>query len=93
VPNHVRRSVLNRQWCRFAWPQAGTRCLAKRIFNMDDDRIAGAAKQVKGSVKEAIGKITGDSKTQAEGTAEKTAGKIQNTVGNAKDTLRDAADK
>ncbi|MBC9176173.1 CsbD family protein [Pseudoroseomonas ludipueritiae] len=60
---------------------------------MDNDRIAGAAKQVKGSVKEAIGKITGDTKIQAEGTTEKAAGKVQNTVGGAKDTLRDAADK
>jgi len=34
---------------------------------MDKDRIAGAAKQVKGSVKEAIGKVTGDAKTQDRG--------------------------
>jgi uncharacterized protein YjbJ (UPF0337 family) len=38
---------------------------------MDKDRIAGSAKKIKGSVKEAIGKVTGDSKTQAEGAAEK----------------------
>jgi uncharacterized protein YjbJ (UPF0337 family) len=30
---------------------------------MDKDRVAGAARQAKGSVKEAIGKITGDGKT------------------------------
>ena len=57
---------------------------------MDKDRIAGSAKQAKGSVKEAIGKITGDSKTQAEGSAEKTVGKAQNAVGGIKDTVRDA---
>ncbi|EHM01532.1 CsbD-like protein [Acetobacteraceae bacterium AT-5844] len=57
---------------------------------MDDDRIAGAARQVKGSVKEAIGKMTGDTKTQAEGKAEKTAGKVQNAAGGAKDTVRNA---
>lgn len=33
---------------------------------MDKDRIGGAAKQVKGSVKEAVGKLTGDTATQAE---------------------------
>lgn len=60
---------------------------------MDNDRISGAARQVKGSVKEAIGKITGDTRTQAEGAAEKTAGKVQNTAGGAKDTLHDATDK
>ena len=56
---------------------------------MDKDRVAGSAKQTKGSVKEAIGKITGDGKTQTEGTAEKTAGKVQNTIGGATDSLRD----
>jgi uncharacterized protein YjbJ (UPF0337 family) len=59
---------------------------------MDKDRIAGSAKQVKGSVKEAIGKVTGDTKTQAEGAAEKAAGKVQNTVGGATDA-RDALKK
>ena len=56
---------------------------------MDKDRVAGAARQAKGSVKEAIGKITGDGKTQAEGSAEKTAARAQNTVGGVNDTVRD----
>jgi uncharacterized protein YjbJ (UPF0337 family) len=56
---------------------------------MDKDRIEGAAKQVKGTIKEAIGKVTGDAKIQAEGVAEKTAGKIQSGVGGAKDALCD----
>ena len=51
---------------------------------MDNDRIAGSAKQAKGTVKEAFGKLTGDKKTQAEGKAEKIAGKVQNAVGGAK---------
>ncbi len=38
---------------------------------MDKDRIEGAAHQVKGSLKEAVGKVTGDAKTEAEGAAEK----------------------
>lgn len=60
---------------------------------MDSDRTAGAAKQVKGSIKEAIGKLTGDTRTQAEGAAEKAEGGVQNTAGGAKDAIRDAADK
>ena len=56
---------------------------------MDKDRVGGIAKQVKGSIKEAIGKITGDTKTEAEGTVEKTGGKAQNTVGSVKDKARD----
>jgi uncharacterized protein YjbJ (UPF0337 family) len=60
---------------------------------MDKDRIEGVAKQVTGSIKEAIGKVTGDTRTEAEGAAEKTAGKVQNSVGGAKDTVRDALKK
>jgi uncharacterized protein YjbJ (UPF0337 family) len=60
---------------------------------MDKDRIKGAAKQAKGSVKEQTGKLTGDRKTQAEGAAEKAGGKVQNTVGSAKDAIRDAVKK
>ena len=36
---------------------------------MDKDRIEGAGKQAKGSVKEALGKVTGDAKTEADGKA------------------------
>ncbi|MEJ0012679.1 MAG: CsbD family protein [Bauldia sp.] len=55
---------------------------------MDKDRVEGSAKQAKGTVKEAVGKMTGDSKLQAEGKSDKAAGKIQNAVGGLKDTLR-----
>jgi uncharacterized protein YjbJ (UPF0337 family) len=57
---------------------------------MDKDRVEGMAHQAKGAVKEAVGKIMGDKKVEAEGTAEKAAGKVQNAVGGVKDTLRDA---
>jgi uncharacterized protein YjbJ (UPF0337 family) len=60
---------------------------------MDKDRVEGAAHEAKGAVKEAIGKVTGDTKTEAEGTAEKTAGKVQNAVGGIKDSAREALDK
>jgi uncharacterized protein YjbJ (UPF0337 family) len=57
---------------------------------MDKDRVKGAAHEVKGAVKEAAGKVTGDTKTQAEGKAEKVGGKVQNAAGGAKDAVRDA---
>ena len=60
---------------------------------MDKDRIVGAARQVKGAVKETIGRVTGDAKTQAEGAAEKAAGKVQNIVGGAKDTVQETLKK
>ena len=59
---------------------------------MDKDRIEGTAKQAKGAVKDAAGKITGDTKLQAEGKADKAEGKIQNAVGGLKDKAREALD-
>jgi uncharacterized protein YjbJ (UPF0337 family) len=55
---------------------------------MDKDRIEGTAKQAKGKVKEVAGKATGDSKLKGEGKADQVAGKIQNSIGGIKDTLR-----
>ncbi|AOK31258.1 general stress protein CsbD [Burkholderia singularis] len=55
---------------------------------MDKNRIEGKLKQVKGSVKEALGKVTGDRQTEAEGLAEKTAGKLQEKAGEAADAVR-----
>jgi uncharacterized protein YjbJ (UPF0337 family) len=55
---------------------------------MDKDRIAGIAKQAKGTAKEVAGKVVGDAKLQADGKADKAAGKIQNAVGGVKDALR-----
>ena len=55
----------------------------------DHDRIEGAAKQAGGNIKEAVGKVTGDEKLQAEGKADQVEGKVQNTVGGIKDAIRD----
>jgi uncharacterized protein YjbJ (UPF0337 family) len=55
---------------------------------MDKDRIAGSAKQMKGAIKEAAGKVTGDAKLQASGKADKIAGKVQNAAGSLKDAAR-----
>ena len=56
---------------------------------VDKDRIAGSAKEIKGSIKQAAGKLVGDAKLESQGGAEKTAGKIQNAVGGLKDTLKE----
>lgn len=62
-------------------------------LTVDSDRSEGIGKKITGSVKEAIGKVTGDTKLQAEGKAEKTVGTAQNAVGGAKDVVRDAVKK
>jgi uncharacterized protein YjbJ (UPF0337 family) len=59
---------------------------------MDKDRIQGSAEQAKGKIKEVAGKVTGDSKLESEGKAQKVAGKIQNAVGGVKDSVREAVD-
>jgi uncharacterized protein YjbJ (UPF0337 family) len=55
---------------------------------MDKDRINGAADQAKGSIKEAAGKVTGDTKLQAEGTLDKAKGKVESAIGGVKDAVR-----
>ncbi len=55
---------------------------------MDKDRVEGSVEQAKGAVKEAAGKVTGDSKLQTEGAADKAAGKVQNTAGGVKDAVK-----
>jgi len=55
---------------------------------MDKDRIKGSAEQTKGAVKEATGKILGDSKLEGEGKADQAEGKVRNAVGGLKDALR-----
>ena len=50
--------------------------------------MAGSAKQVKGEVKQAVGKAPGDAKLGAEGKADKVEGKVQNAVGGIRDTVR-----
>ncbi|ESZ71700.1 MULTISPECIES: CsbD family protein [unclassified Mesorhizobium] len=57
---------------------------------VNKDQVAGVAKQVKGSVKEAGGKAAGNRQTQAEGTADKTAGKVQKVYGDVKDKIKKA---
>jgi uncharacterized protein YjbJ (UPF0337 family) len=56
----------------------------------DHDRIEGAAKNIGGKIQETAGKVTGDEKLQAEGKADQVSGKVQNAVGGAKDSVRDA---
>jgi len=55
---------------------------------MDEDRMIGSAKVVKGKIKEAVGKAVGDAKLESEGKADEVEGRVQNAVGGIKDTLR-----
>ncbi len=56
---------------------------------VDDDRIEGSATNMKGKVKEGLGKLTGDAKLEGEGKGDQAAGKVQNAVGGIKDAFRE----
>ena len=60
---------------------------------MHKDEAKGAAKDIKGSIKEAAGKATGNERLESEGAAQKTKGKVEDTAGRAKDKVKDIADK
>jgi uncharacterized protein YjbJ (UPF0337 family) len=48
------------------------------------DKAEGTFHEVKGKVKEVIGKLSDNPKLEAEGTGEKIAGKVQEKIGQAK---------
>jgi uncharacterized protein YjbJ (UPF0337 family) len=58
---------------------------------MDEDRIKGAAGNVGGKVKDAVGSITGDTQTKAEGKLDQVTGRAQNAYGSIKDEAREGA--
>lgn len=45
------------------------------------DQVQGKAQEIKGAIKEQVGKIRKDSDLEAEGTADKVSGKVQQVVG------------
>ena len=57
---------------------------------MHKDEAKGAAKDIAGSVKEGVGKATGNERLEAEGVAQRVEGKVQKGVGALKDAARDA---
>ena len=71
-----------------AWYFMRRRSATSRTVGVSHDRVEGSAQQAKGSVKEGVGSLIGDTKLQAEGRADKVEGKVQNSVGGIKDTLR-----
>lgn len=56
---------------------------------MDKDQVKGTGKEIKGGIKETIGKATGNRDTELEGKVEKNVGTAQRKVGEAKDAVKD----
>jgi uncharacterized protein YjbJ (UPF0337 family) len=55
---------------------------------VDKEHIKGAADKVKGAVKDAAGKMTGDTRLQVEGKFDKMKGAAHQALGDAKDAAR-----
>ena len=64
---------------------------------LNDDELRGKAEQIKGRVKDADGKATGDERLRDEGAADEAAGKVQETFGKARrkvgETIEDIGDE
>jgi uncharacterized protein YjbJ (UPF0337 family) len=58
---------------------------------MNEDRVAGTARNLGGKAQEGFGRVTGDAKSQVEGVVNQAAGAVQDLYGQAKDTASDAA--
>lgn len=56
---------------------------------MDQDQVAGGARELGGKVKDAVGGFVGDTKTQAQGKYDQAAGKVQRNYGAAVDAASD----
>ena len=55
---------------------------------MDEQHVKGAADKAKGSIKDAFGKATGNTRLQAEGKADKARGGMRTALGDIKDFFR-----
>jgi len=55
---------------------------------MIKDRLLGPGRQMLGSAKQVVGKLLGDAKLEVGGKTNQANGKIQNSIGSAKDTLQ-----
>jgi uncharacterized protein YjbJ (UPF0337 family) len=58
---------------------------------MDENRIAGTARNIGGTVEEGFGRVTGDTKIEVEGIASQAAGAAQDMYGKAKDSAAGTA--
>jgi uncharacterized protein YjbJ (UPF0337 family) len=57
---------------------------------MDENRLSGTAKNLGGKVEEALGRATGDPKTQVRGQMQQAEGSVQDLYGQAKDAAGEA---
>jgi uncharacterized protein YjbJ (UPF0337 family) len=57
-----------------------------------EDEIKGKGKQVKGTMKEKVGRFTGNRRLEDEGAGDRAAGKVQETFGRARRRVGEAVE-
>jgi uncharacterized protein YjbJ (UPF0337 family) len=57
---------------------------------LNDDELRGKADQIKGRVKDAVGRATGDEQLRDEGAADEASGKVQEGVGKGRRKIGEA---
>jgi uncharacterized protein YjbJ (UPF0337 family) len=59
-------------------------------MSINKDQVKGRVEEVKGTIKEAAGKLVGNEKLETKGTVEKNLGKVQAAFGDVKKDVKDA---
>jgi len=62
---------------------AGTHLLGGELMSTETTKMKGQEKQVKGKVKQAVGRATGNDRMKASGSADVAKGKAQSALGDA----------
>ncbi len=62
-------------------------------MSINKAQVNGRTEEVKGTVKEVIGKVVGDKDLEAEGNIQKNIGKVQATVGDVVEDITNAIKK
>jgi uncharacterized protein YjbJ (UPF0337 family) len=83
VPTDHRKKIgsMPRRTCDPAPKKVFERKRRKRMKSSTKDQIKGKLHELKGKAKETAGQVTNDPNLEAEGQAEKIAGKVQKKVG------------
>ena len=68
------------------------RCNSVRLWGVTRQWPRASAKQVKGTVKQVVGKAAGDTKLESERKAERIEDKVHNAIGGFKDTAQGEID-
>ena len=63
------------------------------VHIMNNDQVKGSLKDAAGKVQEQAGKLVGNEEQQAKGVVKQAEGKVQKTYGDGKENVKDGIDK